>query len=176
MLISYLLLAILSGPVLIKAQTGKIFPEINGVTLMDKKITVPQKNGKYSVIAIAFHKDAEEELKRWLNPLYESFMVKESKGGAFDMADAHDVNFIFIPMINGFKRFAEEFKKGTDKGFWPYIMDTEKTDIKNLQKQLGITDNKTPYFFVLDEKGKILASEKGRFDKKKMARLEDVIE
>src|SRR5688572_27311502 len=118
------------------SQTGKNFPVTSGVTLDEQKMTVPLKNGKYSVVAIAFHRDAEDQLKEWLNPLYESFMVKEKSAGTFDMSDFYDVNFVFIPMINGFKRVAEEFKKGTDKRFWPYILDTEKTDIKSLQNSL----------------------------------------
>ena len=158
---------------LLEAQT---FPNIAGVTLDDRNITIPVKNGKYSVVAIAFHRDAEDELKHWLNPLYDNFMVKEKKPGNFDMADFYDVNFIFIPMINGFKKIAEEFKKGTDKQFWSYILDTEKTDIKALQKNLGVTDNKVPHFFTLDPSGKVVAHEQGKFTKEKMSNLEEAIE
>jgi hypothetical protein len=55
-------------------------------------------------------------------------------------------------------------------------MDTEKTDIKELQKQLGVTDNKIPYFYVLDKAGKIVAAQNGDFSEDKMDKLEEAVE
>lgn len=107
--------------------------------------------------------------------MYETFIPKQKKAGNFDMSDFHDVNFLFIPMINGFKKIADEFKSGTDKEFWPYIVDTEKTDIKNLQKALGVTNAKTPYFFVVDKDGKIIESVSGEYSDEKLEKLEDSI-
>jgi hypothetical protein len=160
----------------LKAQVGQPFPAINGTLLNDKAITMPIKNNKYTVVAIAYHRGAEDELKKWLNPLYSLFIVKKKEGSNFDMAEVYDVNFVFIPMISGFKKIAEEFKSGTDKEFWPYIMDTEKTDIKQLQKQLGATDNKIPYFYILDKSGKIVASQSGNFSEDKMDALEEAVQ
>jgi hypothetical protein len=161
----------------INAQKGEQFPTIKGVTLAEKEITVPAMNEKYTLVAIAFHRKAEDDLKKWLNPLYNSFIqtgVESNKG--IDMADVYEVNFVFIPMISGFKKLADDFKAGTDKGFWPYIMDTEKTDIKALQKQLKVEDNKIPYFYMLDSKGKIVDVESGPFSKNKLSKLEDAAE
>lgn len=157
-------------------QKGSIFPTIQGVMLSDKKYTVPEKNGKYTVLGIVFHRSAEDELKKWLNPLYYTFMKKPEKKGKFDMAEIYDVNFVFIPMISGFKKIAEDFKSSTDKQFWDYIMDTEKTDVKKLQKDLGITDHKIPYFFVLDKNGKIIEMVSGEYKEDKIDILEDAIE
>jgi hypothetical protein len=157
------------------AQKGKIFPEIKGVTLDDKSAALPVKNNKFSVVAIAFHRGAEDELKKWLNPLYDNFMSKE-KPGNIDMSEPYDVNFMFVPMISGFKMIKEDFKKGSDKAFWPFIMDTEKTDIKGLQKELGITDNKTPYFFVLDKTGKVVEVQSGKYSEAKIEKLQEAVE
>jgi hypothetical protein len=159
------------------AQKGDKFPNIKGVCLDDKNMSVPTLNGKYSVIAIAFHRNAEEDLKKWLNPLYDAFIKteKESSTG-FDLADIYDVNFVFIPLISGYRRVAEDFKKGTDKQFWSYILDTEKTDISLLQQKLGITDNKVPYFYVLDKEGKIVEVQSGKFTTTKLDKLEDAVE
>lgn len=157
------------------AQKGKDFPVITGTFLNDKGITLPIKNGKETIVAIAFHKGAEDELKKWLNPLYYTFMKKPSKDNKFDMAEVYDVNFVFVPMIAGFKKVAEDFKAGTDKAFWPYILDTEKTDIKAIQKQLGVTDNKIPYFFVVDKNGKVLAVQSGDFSEDKVDALEEAV-
>jgi hypothetical protein len=158
------------------AQKGQVFPTIKGVTLEDKALTVPNKNGKFSLIAIAFHRGAEDDLKKWLNPLYDNFIQKEKGTSNFDLAEVYDINFIFIPMISGFKKVAEDFKAGTDKAFWQYIMDTEKTDIKTLQKQLGVDDNKIPYFYVLDKDGKIVEIQSGKFTEAKMEKLENAIQ
>jgi len=158
------------------AQKGKPFPIVDGTLLNDKSCSLPIKNGKFTIVAIAYNRDAEDLLKQWLNPLYDNFMKTEKGTSNFDMAELYDVNFVFVPMIAGFKRVAEDFKKGTDKEFWPYIMDTEKTDIKELQKQLDVTDNKIPYFYVLNKEGIIVAAEKGKFTEQKMRNLEETIE
>ena len=159
----------------VNAQKGVAFPKVNGETLDNKSVSLPFKNGKYTVVAIAFDRAAENSLKKWLNPLYNMF-IKKGNGSTFDMAEIYDVNFIFIPMISGFKKVAEDFKKGTDKEFWPYILDTEKTDVKELQLQLQVTDTKIPYFYVLDKNGKVVISQKGEFTEDKLELIEDAIE
>jgi hypothetical protein len=158
---------------LLYSQKGKPFPKLNGVTLSEKNVGVPFLNGKQTIVAIAYHRHAEEELKKWLNPLYYTFIKKENGKSQFDVSEIYDVNFAFIPMISGFKKIAEDFKKGTQKEFWPYIIDTEKTDVSQLQKQLGVSDNKRPYFYVLDKDGKILEVQSGSFSESKMEKLED---
>ena len=160
---------------LLNSQKGKTFPEVKGVTLDDKTAALPMKNGKFTIVAIAFNRGAEDDLKKWLNPLYDNFMKKE-KGSNFDMAELYDVNFMFVPMISGFKKIANDFKSGTDKQFWPYIMDTEKTDVNELQKQLGIEDNKIPYFYVLNKEGKIVEFQSGKFTEAKLEKIQDAIE
>ncbi len=160
----------------IKAQVGKFFPVIEGSTLDGKPMHLPQSNGKYSVVAIAFNRGAEDALKKWLNPLFEVFAAKNDKKAAHDMTEVYDVNFFFVPMISGFKKVAEEFKAGTDKGFWPYIVDTEKSDISVVQKQLEVKDNKIPYFYIVDKAGKVVAMQSGSFSEDKMDALEDAMD
>lgn len=170
-------LTLLSVMNTLKAQVGKVFPAMSGMLLNDKAIQIPIKNNKFTVLAVAYHRGAEDALKKWLNPLYNMFMVKKEGGGSnFDPAEIYDVNFVFVPMISGFKKIASDFKENTDKEFWPYIMDTEKTDIKEIQKQLGIEDNKIPYFYVLDKSGKIVHVESGDYKETKMDALEEAVE
>lgn len=158
------------------AQKGQKFPDVNGTLLNDKAMSMPIKNGKETIVAIAFHRGAEDELKKWLNPLYYTFVKKaDKKENKFDMAEVYDVNFIFIPMISGFKKLAEDFKAGTQKEFWPYILDTEKTDVKGMQKLLGLKDSKIPYFFVLDKDGKIVDVQSGEFSEAKVAAMEEAV-
>ncbi len=155
------------------AQKGKTFPTIIGVSLADKSMSLPMKNGKYTIVAIAFNKAAEDELKKWLNPLYDAFMNKVKGKNSMDMSDGHDVNFFFCPVIGGLKMVANKFKETTDKAFWPYVMDTDKTDIKLQGKILEISDPKVPYVFVLDKEGKVVDFQSGDFKEEKVDALEE---
>lgn len=149
------------------------FPSLKAVSLAGKEITVPENNGKYTVVAIAFSRNAEEDLRRWLNPLYETFVHTEKNAGGLSPAEVNDVNFYFIPLISGLKKLADDFKNKTDKEFWPYILDTEKTDIKALEKALQVKDDNAPWFFVLDKSGKVIEKQYGTFQPAKLDKLED---
>lgn len=157
------------------AQKGKTFPLTVGATLENKGTSLPQKNGKYSIVAVAFSKAAEADLKKWLNPLYNTFMVKANGKGA-ELANNYDVNFTFVPVIGGIKKIMEEFKATTDKAFWPYVMDTEKTDMKDTELILDVKDRKIPYIFVLDKNGIVLEYQTGEFNEAKIDALEEAIE
>lgn len=155
-------------------QVGKTFPKINGFDLNDKALTLPQNNGKYTIVAIAYLREAEPEMKKWLNPLFDEFVNKDK--GALDMSGGgHDVNFYFVPMISGLKNAKMDYKDNTDKGFYPYIMDTDKYDIKGMQKELGIENPKIPYFYVLDKNGKIVNVQSGKYSEEKVEQMDDAI-
>ncbi len=157
------------------SQKGQVFPNVTGFSLDEKKVSIPFSNNKFTVLAIAFDRSAEADLKKWLNPLYDMFIKKTGKSN-FDMAELYDVNFVFMPMISGFKKIADEFKNGTEKQFWPYIVDTDKTDVKDLQKQLQVTNKNVAYFYVLNKSGQIVCTENGKFTDEKLEHLEDAVE
>ena len=158
------------------AQKGKQFPAIDGVTLDEKTISLPTKNGKRSVVAIVYNRAAEKDLKKWLNPLYDRFAKKEKGSSNFDMTESHDVNFIFVPMIAGIKMISDEFKATTDKAFWPVVMDTKKSDVKAGATTLGIEDRKIPYIFVLDKNGLIIDVQSGDYKETKIDAMEEAME
>ena len=160
----------------VSAQKGKEFPNTLGVTLESKPIKLPIENGKISIIAVAFSRGAEDELKKWLNPLYSTFMVKSKGTKGMDMTTNYDVNFVFVPMIAGIKMVFEEFKSSTDKAFWPYVMDTQKSDMKSVAVILDVKDRKIPYIFVLDKEGKVLDFQTGEYSDDKIEAMEEAIE
>lgn len=170
------LLAILLGVMNLAALAQKSFPQIEGITLDEHKVSLPLNNGKFSIIAIAYSRSAEDDLKKWLNPLYETFIKKEKNSGGLSAAEVYDVNFFFVPMISGFKKIADDFKKGTDKEYWPYILDTEKTDIKDVQKKVEAKDKEIPYFYVLNKEGKIVFETSGKYQEAKLSKLEEAVE
>lgn len=155
------------------AQKGKMFPPIEGLTLDGKTIKIPIPNGKETVVAMVFQRSAEDDQKKWLNPLHSTFASKEKSKSPHDMTESYDVNFVYIPVIGGLKKIYTEYKEGTDKGFWPYIMDTDKTDMKLIAKNMGISDKEQPYIFVLDKNGKILEVQSGKFSEDKMDKIEE---
>jgi hypothetical protein len=155
------------------AQKGKKFPLMHAVTLEEKTMNIPVPNGKQFVVAMVFSRSAEDELKKWLNPLWDTFMNKPAKKNQFDMSASHDVNFYFIPMIAGLKKVFNEFKESTDKGFWPYVIDTDKTDMKDIAKKLGVEDMKVPYIMVLDKDGTVIEVQSGKYSADKEEKIEE---
>jgi hypothetical protein len=153
----------------------KIFPEIEGVTLDEKAVSLPFRNSKYSVIGVAFSRKAEDELKRWSNLIYEVFVKKEKTKDPFDMAEIYDVNFIFIPLISVFRKFSGEFKKRSDEHYWPYIMNPERGGVKQLKSELLVADKDIPYFYVTDPQGVIVARQEGSYSENKMESLESAV-
>jgi hypothetical protein len=159
----------------LNAQVGMAFPFVAGKTLDDKPISLPIKNNKKTIVGIAYGRAAEGDLKKWLNPLYSTFIEKPDNKN-FDVAAIYDVNFVFVPVIAGLKNVIEDFKKGTDKEFWPYIMDMESSDMQRIERELKAADRKTAYFYVLDTNGKIIEMVSGAFSDDKMDKLETAAE
>jgi hypothetical protein len=153
----------------------KIFPLISGITLDDKQVSVPYSNGKYSVVGIAFSRKAEEDLKKWVEPLYDSFVKKEETAGQFDFADLMDVNFLFIPLVSGFKKIVGNFKKRSDEHYWPYILNPEKSPVNEIRRKLEVQDKEHPYFYVLDQSGTIIEMVTGQYSQAKLEKLENAV-
>lgn len=156
------------------SQNGKTFPTIIGETLDGKAISLPIKNNKKTIVAWVYSRSAEDELKKWLNPLYSTFMDKPKGKPAFGQT-VYDVNFVFIPLIGGLKKIREDFKATTDKGFWPFIMDTDKFDMKLQADLLGIKDKSIPYIMVLDKDGKIIDTQSGKYSEEKEEKIEEAV-
>jgi hypothetical protein len=167
----------------ISGQNGKgqLFPPLTGETFEGKPLSIPSNTkGKITLIGVCFSKNAEGDLKTWLNPVYNLFVVKKDTNDFFSAAANYDVNFYFIPMFNKInqlleKTSKEKIKKDTDKEFWPHLV-FYNGNIKPYKEDLGIKDSDIPYFFVLDKTGKIVHVESGKYDEKKMDRIENFIE
>lgn len=158
------------------AQVGAAFPQIRGSLLDGRTVKLPLNNNKFSIVAIVFDRAAGEDLKMWLDPIYERFLVKSEENVIFDVAEIYDVNVVFIPMIEGFKRVATSFKAGTDKDFWPYVMDAEDLDIRESKKLLTGVDSKVPYLYVINNEGKIVLVQTGKYTEAKMEAIEEILE
>lgn len=161
--------------------TGKMFPTITGETFTEKNVTIPTAcKGKPTLIGICFSKSAEADLKTWLNPAYNEFVVKRDTTNAFGAVVSYDINYYFIPMLNLVnqvleKASKEKIKSKTDKEFWPHLL-FYIGGLKEYKKTFEIEDTNQPYFFILDKDGKIVHVEKGAFSEKKLSAMEDFLE
>ena len=157
-------------------SVGKIFPEIKGLTLSDEEKSIPlDAKGKFTLIAIAYSSDAENDLNTWLNPVYNKFVAKTGM-----MDSEMDVNIYFIPMFSGVniatagtikRRMKEEILKGAHK----YVL-FYKGEIAKYKKELGMEKKDTPYIFLLDKTGKIVYATSGNYTDKKLEAIEEKIE
>jgi hypothetical protein len=154
-----------------QAQTGKMFPSITGIDLQDKTVTIPKDTkGKYTVVGVAYSQKADEALKGWFQPVYETF-ISESD---------YDVNTYFIGMISGIKEVAagtieKKMKKGVDPVLHKHML-LYKGDIKDYKDVLGLKEKDTPYFFLLNKDGKIVYVTSGAYAAAKLEKAEEILE
>lgn len=158
------------------AQLKKVFPTLAGHTLEGTAINLPEKPAKkFTIIGICYKRSAEENLKTWIQPMYDVFVAKPKDTDYFDVANYFDVNYYFIPLISGFKKAAADFKNATQKELWGNVIDCD-TDIKLLKMELNPTDDNQPYFYVVDLSGKIIEIVSGKYSESKMDNIQDAID
>ncbi len=158
----------------LKAQTK--FPILAGHTLEGTAVSLPLAGTKkFTIVGICYKRSAEEELKTWIQPMYDVFVAKPNAGDFFDVANYYDVNYFFIPLISGFKKAAADFKAATQKDLWKNVIDCD-TDIKLLKDQLKPSDDGTPYFYVIDTNGKIVETVSGKYTEAKMDKIQEAID
>jgi hypothetical protein len=154
-----------------QAQVGKTFPSLTGTDLQDKTVSIPKDTkGKYTVVGVAYSQKADEALKGWFQPVFETFIYESD----------YDVNTYFIGMISGIKEVAagtieKKMKKGVDPVLHKHML-LYKGDIKDYKESLGLKEKDTPYFFVLDKDGKILYVTSGAYTDAKIEQAEEFLE
>lgn len=157
---------------------GKMFPAMEAETVEDKKVLLPDAaKGKYTLIGLAYSKKSEDELNSWFQPVFEKFIQKT--GGV--LADfSYDVNVYFVPMFTGINAAAtgtakRKAMKNIDAQLLPYVL-FYKGELKSYKEALDFEKKDIPYFFVLDDTGKIVFATSGKYTPAKMSQVEDVIE
>jgi hypothetical protein len=161
---------------------GKMFPDMTCEDYNGKAVSIPaDTKGKYTLLGLAFSNDAEANLRTWVNPIYNKFIVKAdgSEADVFDVTVDYDVNLYFIPMFTGVNKLTaksskEKIRNSTDKELYPYLLFYEGD--KTYKEELDFEKKDVPYFFVLDKTGKIVYATSGSYDDKKMEKILDIIE
>jgi len=161
---------------------GQMFPTIDCENYNGEKVHLPIAiKDKFTLIGMAFSNDAETDLKTWITPVYNKFIVKpdEKNAGAFAVSFDYDINLFFIPMFTGLnqltgKHSKEKIKANTDKDLYPYLLFYQGD--KTYKEELNFEKKDIPYFFVLDKSGKIVYATSGKYDSKKMDKIVDFLE
>jgi hypothetical protein len=158
------------------AQKNLIFPKLVGHDLEGKAVEMPiVGTKKFTVVGLCYKRTAEEDLKTWIQPMYDVFVAKPKGTDYFDVASYFDCNYFFIPLISGFKKAAADFKASTQPDLWKNIVDCD-TDIKSIKGILKPTDDNVPYFYVLDLNGKIIEIVSGKYTEDKMDKIQEAID
>jgi hypothetical protein len=158
------------------AQRNTPFPPLVGETLTGQAVEVPiQRNAKPTIIGLAYSKKAEDDLKTWYQPMYDTFILKR---GMFD--SMYDVHFFMVPMFTGMKQAAYEtaIKKMREehrKDLFPHIL-FYKGELEPYATDLKMSDKTLPYLFILDAQGKIVYHTSGAFTEKKKEAIESALE
>ncbi len=173
-------LATLSMSVTALAQVGDQFPDLSGLKVNGKEVTLPADGaGKYTLIGMAYSKKSEDDLKSWYGPVYNKFVHKAEGGGLFD-SFGYDVNVYFVPMFTGIKSAAEPAaRKKALKKMDPRLHDNVlfyRGKLKPYKDKLDFEKKDIPYFFVLDPNGKIVHATSGAFSDRKLDRVEEAID
>jgi hypothetical protein len=155
---------------------GKDFPTISGEILSSGKIiSIPDDTkGKFTLIAMAYSKGSEKDLETWLQPSFDKFIAKT---GMWDAT--MDVNLYFIPMFTGVNKATagparKKIRDKTDKQLLPHIL-FFVGELDKYRNELDFEKRDTPYFFVIDKKGKIIHAVSGAYSDKKMEVIEDIL-
>jgi len=155
-----------------------IFPTILAEDVNDKSISIPlHYEGKRTVIGIAFSLKANESLKKWANPLHKT-LIAGSMGGLMG-GNMYDANLGFVALLKGIAKIGkaeakQRIKKETDPSLHSLFLFSE-SDANEIMNHLEIKNTSEPYFFVLDEKGKIITQVSGAYSEEKMTRITDAL-
>jgi hypothetical protein len=157
---------------------GKMFPAMEAESVEDKKVKLPDDvKGKYTLLGLAYSKKSEDELNSWFQPVFEKFIQKTT---GLMSGFGYDVNVYFVPMFTGVNAAAtgtakRKAMKNIDPQLLPYIL-FYRGELKPYKEALDFEKKDIPYFFVLDENGKIVYATSGKFSTAKLDKVEEAIE
>ena len=160
---------------------GNQFPSMTTSTADGKEVDLPNETrGKYTLLGLAFSKKSEDDLNTWMEPVYWKFIDKpEGKMDQLFGNQQYDVHAYFVPMFTGIKTAATKTaKKQALKKMDPRLIPSilfYKGKLKPFKEALDFQKKDIPYFFVLDEKGKIIYATSGKYTDEKMDKVEEMI-
>jgi hypothetical protein len=162
-----------------QAQVDSLFPDMECRNTSNALIKLPSANkGKYTLIGMAYSKKAETNLKTWFEPVYYKFIRKPEKSDLF-VEEPYNVNLYFIVMCTGITQglcdeMIRQAKENVDPILLPYIL-FYQGELSVYKKRLKLINADEPYFFVLDEHGKVVYAASGAYTQDKMDAVEELL-
>ena len=169
-------LLLITIPFNLFSQEGDQFPSIEVNDLNEKPLVIPKDTkGKYTLVGVAFSEDAQEDLYTWSQPVFSEFLDDNNLASL-----VYDPNMKLILMFTGANRLAynkakEQITEGTDETLRMHVV-LYKGTMDDYRKKLKMKDRKKPYFFVLDKNGKIIYTTEGRYSRKILEEVGNLIE
>ena len=176
---SILLALMLMQSIFAYSQSGQTFPDLTGKTLSNQSVTLPKDTkGRMTLIGISFSQKSEEELSGWFQPIYTNFIEKVN-GNLFP-TDEYDINIYFVPMLVGINKGASDklrdyLKSQLDPELQEYVLIYEG-ELKPYKDKLKFGAKDTPYFYLLDEDGKIVYMTSGAFSNEKLQKMVETLD
>jgi len=155
------------------------FPSMPCTSLEGKKVNLPvDNNGKTTILGMAFSQKAEKELATWYQPAYTAFLEKPDPNAIIPM-DSYDVNCYFVPVFSGVLQAAagqaeKKMKEGLDKSLQANVL-LFKGNADAIKSTLKIDKTDSPWFFVIDNTGKVLYTTFGAYSDSKMEAIEKIL-
>jgi len=151
------------------------FPALAGETADGRNVSLPPAKAKgWTLVGIAYGKQAQPLLESWYEPAYLRFVAKH---GLF--AGTYEAEVYFVPLFVGVNKAAYEpslkkFRKSASPDIVKHVV-FSKADVEPFRTALGMTDKDVPYFFVIDDKGRVVHRTKGGFTDDKLDAIEEVL-
>jgi hypothetical protein len=165
------------------AQQGQSFPALSAVTITDEAVELPSATmGKYTLLGMAFSKKSEDALEGWFTPVFETFIGDKKSTNPLERMFSefsYDIHLYFIPMFTGINTPAasaarKKALKELDERLHPYVL-FYKGSLKPYRDALNMQAKDEPYFFLLDENGKIVYATSGNYSPQKLAQIQEAI-
>lgn len=151
------------------------FPSMQAETVDDEVINLPEDTkGRITLVGLAYSKKSEKDLSSWMSPVYNTFIsqkVNPGSGGLFS-SFVYDIDVYLIPMFTGVKAAAagtakRKAAKDMDSRLLPYIL-FYQGKLKPYKEALDFEKKDVPYFFLIDQSGKIVYATSGAYSERKM--------
>ena len=96
------------------------------------------------------------------------------------MRHGGDINIYFIGLLKGIARAASgkveaKMTKNLDPKLHKHTV-ISQVNLKEYKKELGLGRKDFPYFFVLDENGKIIHHTEGAYTERKMSQIKELVD
>jgi hypothetical protein len=175
----FLLILILSQTVFCFSQSGQIFPDLTGKTLMNQTVTLPKDTkGKMTLVGISYSQKSEDELTSWFQPIYTNF-IEKVKGDLLP-TDNYDINIYLVPMLvginkNGGDKLRQYLKSQLDPELQKYVLIYEG-ELKPYKDKLQFGAKDAPYFYLLNEDGKIVYHTSGAYSNDKLEKILEILD